>query len=112
MTILQKIKTTLYITFVQPFKDLYIDYLNWYSKHIERRQTYLAKKDVEKAKRKADRLHAETGKRYYVIPYKNGEPLVVSTDNLNALKKKKLLSKSVDFVFLAKEAIYMTKSSI
>lgn len=112
MTIFQKIKTTLYITFVQPFKDLYIDYLNWYSKHIERRQIYLAKKDVEKAKRKADKLHAETGKRYYVIPYRSGEPLIVSTDNINTLKKKKMLAKSVDFVFLSKNAIYMTKSSI
>lgn len=112
MKLLKKINVTLYITFVQPFKDLYIDYLNWYSKHIERRQIYLTKKEIDRARRKADKLHAETGKRYYVIPYKNGEPLIVSTDNLNALKKKKLLSKSVDFVFLAKEAIYMTKSSI
>ena len=88
MKLLKKINVTLYITFVQPFKDLYIDYLNWYSKHIERRQIYLTKKELEKAKRKADRLHAETGKRYYVIPYSSGEPLVVSTDNINALKKK------------------------
>jgi hypothetical protein len=63
---------------------------------------------LEKAKREADRMHAATNYRYYVINWANGNYKVVNMQWVNNMKKAGLLPKSYDFIRLQKYSVYFT----
>jgi len=112
MTTSEKIKTTLYIFFVQPFNDLYIDYLTWYTKHLDRRKARLAAKEIDRAIRKADRLHKASGKRFYVLKIHDGlNPIVFCRDDIKELKKLGYLHHNVGNPWLLKHCTYITKAT-
>ena len=63
---------------------------------------------IEAAKKEADRLHAATGWKYYVLAWGN-EYRAVNMTWVNRMKKIGMLPKNYDAVRLEKFAIYVTK---
>lgn len=59
---------------------------------------------------KAELLHNNTGKRYYVIPSpaKFGKLLVINSDDRKMLQRRKVMRKNVDHLFLMENALYYT----
>lgn len=63
--------------------------------------------DIEYAKAEAERLHAATGYKYYVIAWANGYKSV-NMQWVNRMKKAGLLPKSYDWYRLEKYSVYIT----
>ncbi len=63
--------------------------------------------DLEAAKAEADRLHAATKYKYYVIVWSNGYKSV-NMQWVNRMKKAGLLPKSYDWLRLEKYSVYVT----
>ena len=68
--------------------------------------TYM--KQLDEAKKKADKLHELTKHRYYVINY-GGKPIVISMRTIKEWKAQGLLPKSYDYIRLQKFSLYFTK---
>jgi len=64
--------------------------------------------DIEYAKQEAERLHAATGYKYYVIAWANGYKSV-NMQWINKMKKAGLLPKSYDWLRLEKYSVYITQ---
>lgn len=60
------------------------------------------------AKWEAKSMHALTGQQYYVLKF-YGKVRVLSTKNINYLKKKRTINKKLDYYSLQQIAIYKTK---
>lgn len=76
------------------------------SKEYRRVQNDIRK--LEEAKEEADRMHAATGYKYYVIVWKDGYK-AVNMVWVNRMKKFKLLPKTYDSIRLEKYSVYVTK---
>ena len=72
------------------------------------RETERDLRKLEAAKKEADRLHAATNYKYYVISWKNGYRLVTMTW-VNRMKRLGLLPKAYDAIRLEKYSVYVTK---
>lgn len=78
-----------------------------YATSKQYRDNLAAIKKIEEAKAEADRLHAATGYKYYVISWANGYKSV-NMQWVNRMKKAGLLPKSYDWVRLEKYSVYIT----
>ncbi len=65
-------------------------------------------KKIEEAKAEAERLHAATGYKYYVINWADGYKCV-NMSWINKMKKAGLLPKSYDWLRLEKYSVYITQ---
>ena len=90
----------------------YLKY-RWIKYRKERKRVRFLNKqsrNLRKATREADRLHAATGKRYWVPEHsKPGAFVVVNNDELAAGKKAGLWNKALSIQHLFKDAPYRTK---
>ena len=60
------------------------------------------------AVKKADKAHAQTGERYYVMPTVNGKLIVMDRANFRIMKKKHYLNQNAKVRDLINESFYMT----
>lgn len=60
------------------------------------------------AVKKADKAHAQTGERYYVMPTVNGKLIVMDRANFRIMKKKHYLNPNATVRDLINESFYMT----
>lgn len=59
---------------------------------------------------KADLLHDQTGKRYFVIPIGNGKLFVLNSDQRKQFIKRGIMHKSIDYIWLMQNALYYTNA--
>lgn len=60
------------------------------------------------ATRKADKAHADDGKRYYVLPSAEGKLLIMDRENFRILKHKHYINSSARVQDLVNECFYCT----
>ncbi len=64
---------------------------------------------LKRACAKADEMHRLTLRKYYVIPDWRGRPIPLCIREIDLLKRKGLLKKSLSAYQLMKDAYYFTK---
>lgn len=63
---------------------------------------------LREAVRQADKAHAETGERYYVLPSIDGKLVIMNRINFRKLKQKSYINHKVKIVDLVAESFYFT----
>jgi len=69
---------------------------------------WVAKRKLNKAIKKAENMHALTGKRYYVLNWAQGKMIVVDNDFKDVYKK--ITGKAITGLDLVNMALYVTPS--
>ncbi len=75
--------------------------MNWF-KSLKARLTY------REAVRKADKVHAQDGRRYYVMPSAEGKLLIMDRENFRILKRKHYINSRARVQDLMDECFYYT----